>query len=243
LLQYLHHGTPALYYLNRRRNSLSIFEANAMNANSIAATTADLLSNHFKSLQYLAQYRQSLIAAFNESELRNLCFDMGIDFEELSATNKSGKVRELIAYCLRRGCLFELLSHCARLRPNTFPPPDPTVPIIENKNAVMRAAQVCESVQNHLSRDSYANQTIEQLADQPESKSRYTILMALLTDFIEEHPALAQELRRLLGMDHSAGDTIKQDVTIQDHAQPGDINVVGKVEGGSLVIGKRSSNM
>ena len=36
-----------------------------------------------------AQLRQNLDKYFNETELRNLCFDMGIDYEGLS----SGQVR------------------------------------------------------------------------------------------------------------------------------------------------------
>jgi len=54
---------------------------------------------------------------FNISELRSLCFDLGIDYEDLSGENKSDKVRELVAYMDRHGRTSDLLSICKQLRP------------------------------------------------------------------------------------------------------------------------------
>src|SRR6185503_14426446 len=42
--------------------------------------------------------RQILISHFNESELRDLCFDLGIDYEVLGGDDKTDKARELILY-------------------------------------------------------------------------------------------------------------------------------------------------
>jgi hypothetical protein len=98
-----------------------------MDVETIAATTVDLLGDYFNSLEPLTQFRHKLIATFSESELRDLCFDLGIDFEELPGETKSDKARELIAYCLRRGLVFELLTQCAQLRPTPFSPPQEAV--------------------------------------------------------------------------------------------------------------------
>ena len=65
-----------------------------------------------------AQLRRVLDEYFNETELRNLCFDMGIDYEGLSSGGKADKARELIAHCERHGRVDELERRCRELRPN-----------------------------------------------------------------------------------------------------------------------------
>jgi len=65
-----------------------------------------------------AQLRQNLDEYFNETELRNLCFDMGIDYEGLSSGGKADKARELIAHCGRHGRVDELERRCRELRPS-----------------------------------------------------------------------------------------------------------------------------
>ena len=42
---------------------------------------------------------------FSSDELQNLCFAMGVKYEDLPAMSLSGKARELVAYCERHGCL------------------------------------------------------------------------------------------------------------------------------------------
>ncbi len=80
----------------------------------------------------LAQLRQQLTTLFNESELRNLCFDLGVDYESLPARSKDGKARELIAHMQRNSRLPEMIKMGRQLRPQApwpdFPPeatPDP----------------------------------------------------------------------------------------------------------------------
>ena len=66
----------------------------------------------------LAELRQILTAHFDDSELRDLCFDLGVDYESLSGQGKSDKARELVAYFERRGHTLELVKTCRQLRPN-----------------------------------------------------------------------------------------------------------------------------
>lgn len=54
---------------------------------------------------------------FNAGELRNLCVDLGIDYESLEGSSKSDKARELVLYCERHGLTDELIAACKRLRP------------------------------------------------------------------------------------------------------------------------------
>lgn len=64
-----------------------------------------------------AELREEITAHFNSEELRTLCFDMNIDYENLGGEGKAGKVRELIAYCERHGRIDELVEICRQLRP------------------------------------------------------------------------------------------------------------------------------
>ncbi|GJM41712.1 MAG: hypothetical protein DHS20C20_19940 [Ardenticatenaceae bacterium] len=57
---------------------------------------------------------------FNEQELRNLCFDMGIDYEDLPFSGQSNKARELVACCARLGRLPMLQQQIEKERPSLF---------------------------------------------------------------------------------------------------------------------------
>jgi hypothetical protein len=62
--------------------------------------------------------RQMLIDYFNDDELRDLCFDLKIDYDSLPATGKAGKARELVAFAERRGRFQELVGHIHTVRPD-----------------------------------------------------------------------------------------------------------------------------
>ncbi|MBK8905624.1 MAG: tetratricopeptide repeat protein [Anaerolineaceae bacterium] len=62
--------------------------------------------------------RRLLIDAFSESELRDLCFDLGVDDEALPGISKPDKVRALIVLCERSGRLSDLIAACRQLRPH-----------------------------------------------------------------------------------------------------------------------------
>lgn len=60
---------------------------------------------------------QNLTAFFSLDELQTLCFDLGIDFDDLPGTGKVNKARELIAFLERRGNLAKLVAEARRQRP------------------------------------------------------------------------------------------------------------------------------
>ena len=68
--------------------------------------------------KHLAALRQSLVDYFSDEELRSLCFDLGIDYENLPAQAKAGKARELVVELERAGRVSELVEICSRLRPS-----------------------------------------------------------------------------------------------------------------------------
>lgn len=64
-----------------------------------------------------SSFLQNLKAYFNESELRDLCFDVAIDYESVLGQTKGDKARELILYCKRFARSADLVQACRRLRP------------------------------------------------------------------------------------------------------------------------------
>ena len=56
--------------------------------------------------------------SFDNEELYNLCFDMGIPHENLRGETNTSLARELIDYCERRGQTSQLVARCQELRPH-----------------------------------------------------------------------------------------------------------------------------
>jgi tetratricopeptide (TPR) repeat protein/LysM repeat protein len=83
---------------------------------------------------------------FNESELRTLCSDLRVDYDDLPGEGIEDKARELIAYFDHRARIPELIEVCRRLRPNVewreYPPtqllptlePLPAPPVLYRKS-------------------------------------------------------------------------------------------------------------
>lgn len=61
--------------------------------------------------------RRLLTSAFSLAEIRTLCFDLGIDYDDLGGEGKSGKIRELIMHLSRRKRLRDLVELASRERP------------------------------------------------------------------------------------------------------------------------------
>jgi hypothetical protein len=79
----------------------------------------------------LSQLRQLLSVHFNESELQNLTFDLGLDYEMLAGPTKGDKARELLMHLWRSGRLPELVELCREMRPKVAWPdllPEPARP-------------------------------------------------------------------------------------------------------------------
>lgn len=56
--------------------------------------------------------------SFNEEEVQELCYYLNIDFDDLPAIGRAGKIRELILFCDRNGRYEELIDICKQLRPH-----------------------------------------------------------------------------------------------------------------------------
>ena len=62
---------------------------------------------------------------FNTAELKQLYFDLGIDWGDLDGGTDPEKIQSLIQYMQRRGRLPDLLAILRKERPDVEWPPDP----------------------------------------------------------------------------------------------------------------------
>ncbi len=60
--------------------------------------------------------RQTISQRFNLSDIRTLCFDLGIEYEELGGGPKSDVITALIGYCQRNERLNDLQNYLQRER-------------------------------------------------------------------------------------------------------------------------------
>lgn len=66
----------------------------------------------------LGRLRETIVKSYSMSELKVLCSDIGVDFEELAGEDKALKAQELIQYLDRRQQLSILITYCSKTRPN-----------------------------------------------------------------------------------------------------------------------------
>ena len=64
-----------------------------------------------------AALRDQINDWFNEDELRLLCFDLIVDYENLAGTTKRSKVQSLVQLCLQQNRVNELIDVCRVYRP------------------------------------------------------------------------------------------------------------------------------
>jgi hypothetical protein len=67
--------------------------------------------------RYLTRLRQVLATHFDEDELRTLCFDLEIDYDDLAARGKANKARELVEHLERRDLIPDLVRIGKQFRP------------------------------------------------------------------------------------------------------------------------------
>jgi hypothetical protein len=68
--------------------------------------------------EQLTQLRESLVSHFDLEEFRTLCFDLGVNYDDLRGEGITAKARELVALLDRSGQISDLIEHCAKRRPN-----------------------------------------------------------------------------------------------------------------------------
>ena len=73
----------------------------------------------------LVQLHQRILKHFDEDELRTLCFDLGVNYDDLPGEARTGKARELVAFLDRRERLAELEARLTELEQASAAPLTP----------------------------------------------------------------------------------------------------------------------
>ena len=66
----------------------------------------------------LQELRQLIIDRFSKDELKDLCFHLNIDYDDIKGGGRNDKARELVLKMDREGRLPELVQVCIEMRPN-----------------------------------------------------------------------------------------------------------------------------
>jgi formylglycine-generating enzyme required for sulfatase activity len=69
---------------------------------------------------YVSWLRQQIAQLFGLEELRVLCTDLAVRYDDLPGEGMTAKVGELIAYMQRRGRIEALLTECEHLKPKVY---------------------------------------------------------------------------------------------------------------------------
>jgi hypothetical protein len=93
----------------------------------VAMPTQSPAAQSLKQEQMIEYYRK-LDKHFNQNELRDLAFQLGIDYDGLPGDGKADKARELVQYLERRGRSPELVAICLQQRPNVDWPLHEVIP-------------------------------------------------------------------------------------------------------------------
>lgn len=75
--------------------------------------TGDALSRSVDPVRLQAQ----LVEFFSLEDIRDLCFELGIDFDDLPGEGKKGKARELVIHCRNRAMTEQLIEKAQQARP------------------------------------------------------------------------------------------------------------------------------
>jgi hypothetical protein len=73
---------------------------------------------HNLTAQSLTALRRGIAETFNTEELKNLCADLGVNYESLGGEGLEAKARELITHLQHRGRLPDLVAYCVSARPH-----------------------------------------------------------------------------------------------------------------------------
>jgi len=87
------------------------------------------------------QLWRAICQAFDDEELKTLCFDLGLDYDALRGDGKDARARELVTWHERRGALMALVRAVQKQRPNQFwsnAEADEAVPPLVNQYATAK---------------------------------------------------------------------------------------------------------
>lgn len=151
------------------------------------------------------QLREQITEYFSKSELKDLCFVMGIKYEDLHGETITEKARELITFCLRHGQLQALVQQCRQLRPHvTWPSTDDglepikqelqsSLNLTDDPQSQLEALQAgVEQLETSLERQYFLYHQLKKLTNDDVCRAKALALLKKL----ERHPKLFADVSR-----------------------------------------------
>ncbi|KAA3665520.1 MAG: TIR domain-containing protein [Chloroflexi bacterium] len=77
----------------------------------------------------MTQLVRTIAKQFNSEEVKMLCFELGVSYDDIEGEGNINKVRELVAYLERRQKLHELITLVKKERPSAIWPPPTPIPL------------------------------------------------------------------------------------------------------------------
>jgi hypothetical protein len=117
------HGTLTFEIKASNPGELSIISVNYEKNDQSQICVDNLVNailNRFGELSLpnnLSKLRDQFVEYFNKSELKDLCLDLSIEYENLEGETLNDQARELIKHCYRHGKSEALIRICQGLRP------------------------------------------------------------------------------------------------------------------------------
>ncbi|MCB8978668.1 MAG: hypothetical protein H6657_14705 [Ardenticatenaceae bacterium] len=148
-------------------------------------------SDSIPNRQALTQLRKLLIRHFNIAELRIICFDLDVDFEELEGPNKTTKMQDLINYLHRRNELHLLIGEVKDQRPSVKWPnlDEPSIKNSTKSFAKIQTelAHVDEGQAHPNGQQQNATEMAEELQHQRELLDSYRRNLRIVESQISQH--------------------------------------------------------
>ncbi len=99
-------------------DALAVGKGAKATAANIADSIPKPLQESTEEVALLNPLRETLATLFNESELRDLCFQLGVGYENIQGQTPRDKAREFVLLLNRQGRLKELAQVGQNLRPH-----------------------------------------------------------------------------------------------------------------------------
>lgn len=106
-------------------NRIAELEKRNAEVEPLRPDTGDLAKKHEH--QKVLRVIELVSESFNRVEIRELCFDFNIEYDDLPGESRSEKVFELVSYFQRRNTLDVFIEWCQKLRPKVQWPQTETV--------------------------------------------------------------------------------------------------------------------
>lgn len=103
--------------LERRYGELLAKYERGVATTRAAADTIESRIPDYQDHRYLVPLWRQLAGVFSEGELQDICFELGVEYENLAAASLKGRARELIEHLKNTSRVSELVVIAARERP------------------------------------------------------------------------------------------------------------------------------